>query len=294
MNNTKNLERATAVSVDALLSQKNLEKMLSDISENDAEILISRLLKKFSLGKAALASLFENANENQITKIDTTTKIVAEEKTDVVEKVIASEKVVVTEKTVTDEKLNKQEKVIHEEKTQSEFAKRKAAKNSQRIDDKKLYEWLNDFWISEKSRYVQERRAHDMPCTERHCYEMRGIINRYWLPFFGNETTVGEIDFDALEDFFMHLKIERGLSGATVNKAINSGSVAFKYAASHKWLDENAMSGIMRFSTQSEKRGILEDDEVVKLFDMEWNKTKNNNLPKHPPSFATRNSLRSP
>jgi len=139
------------------------------------------------------------------------------------------------------------------------------------IEERRLCEWLTEFWTPETSKYIRSRRAHGLPCTERHCYEMRGLINRYWLPFFGDNTLVGEIDQDALEDFFMSLKLENELSGATINKAINSGSVAFKFAFEHKTIPENPMTGIMRYKTDEVKRGIPEDEEVTALFHMDWN-----------------------
>lgn len=139
------------------------------------------------------------------------------------------------------------------------------------ITESRLCEWLTKFWTPETSKYIQSKRAHGLPCTERHCYEMRGLINRYWLPFFGDNTLIGELDQDALEDFFMSLKLENELSGATINKAINSGSVALKFAFEHKMLSENPMTGIMRYKTDEVKRGILDDEEVSALFRMDWN-----------------------
>jgi integrase len=149
-------------------------------------------------------------------------------------------------------------------------SRKTAGELSKCIGERKLCEWLMEFWTAETSKYVRDRRAHGMPCTERHCYDMRGIITRYWIPFFGDTTLIKEIDQDALEDFFMNLKIEQKLAGATVNKAINAGSVAFKFAVSHKWLFDNAMQGIMRFTPDEAKRGILEDEEVAAIFKVKW------------------------
>ena len=53
--------------------------------------------------------------------------------------------------------------------------------------------FLRNFWTPEKSEYIQNKRAHKKSIGDYHCKEMRGMVNRYWLPFFGEEFTVGEL-----------------------------------------------------------------------------------------------------
>ena len=46
----------------------------------------------------------------------------------------------------------------------------------------KLCEFLRNFWTPEKSEYIQNKRAHKKSIGDYHCKEMRGMIDRYWLP----------------------------------------------------------------------------------------------------------------
>ena len=57
----------------------------------------------------------------------------------------------------------------------------------------KLCEFLRNFWTPEKSEYIQNKRAHKKSIGDYHCKEMRGMVNRYWLPYFDEEFTVGEL-----------------------------------------------------------------------------------------------------
>ena len=83
----------------------------------------------------------------------------------------------------------------------------------------KLCEFLRNFWTPEKSEYIQNKRAHKKSIGDYHCKEMRGMVDRYWLPFFGEEFTVGELSEQYLEDFLQELANFRGLNGATINHA---------------------------------------------------------------------------
>lgn len=75
-----------------------------------------------------------------------------------------------------------------------------------------LCEFLHNFWTPEKSEYIKNKRAHNKSIGDYHCKEMYNMVNRYWLPFFGEEFTVGELTEQYLEDFlqelanFRHLK----------------------------------------------------------------------------------------
>jgi integrase len=155
-------------------------------------------------------------------------------------------------------------------KKYSELPEKKEVKVTSSVSDHPVCSWLTDFWTPEKSKYIISRRAHGFNITDRHCYEMRGLIKRYWQPYFGDNTLIGDIDEEVLEDFFLNLRVERALSGATVNKAINSGAVACKCAFEHKLIKQNPFMTVDRFSVDQEKRGILEDSEVSAFFRLRW------------------------
>ena len=93
----------------------------------------------------------------------------------------------------------------------------------------KLCEFPRNFWTPEKSEYIQKKRAHKKSIGDYHCKEMRGMVNRYWLPFFGEEFTVGELSEQCLEDFLQELANFRGLKGATINHARTCGAAGLKW-----------------------------------------------------------------
>ena len=55
-----------------------------------------------------------------------------------------------------------------------------------------LCEFLHNFWTPEKSEYIKNKRAHNKSIGDYHCKEMYNMVNRYWLPFFGEDFTVGD------------------------------------------------------------------------------------------------------
>ena len=136
-------------------------------------------------------------------------------------------------------------------------------------DNLEVCKFLNDFWDEEKSEYIQKKRAKGKCLANRHCKDMRDVIRRYWKPYFGSRK-ICELDFNTLENFFFHLKTEIGKSGSTDNKAINVAAVAFEFEVKHGRLGKNPMTGIERYGTDTEKRGILSVQEVEKLFAVRW------------------------
>ena len=82
-----------------------------------------------------------------------------------------------------------------------------------------LCEFLRNFWTPEKSENIQNKRAHKKSIGDYHCKEMANMVNRYWLPYFGDEFTVGQLTEQYLEDFLQVLSEFRHLKGATINYA---------------------------------------------------------------------------
>lgn len=153
----------------------------------------------------------------------------------------------------------------------TEFSKRKKERCEKTIGDIPLIQFLTDSWTPEKSECIREKRAHDFACEERHCYEMRGIIPRYFVPYFGEDTLVKDVGYNDFKEFFMFMKMDMDKANATVNKAINAAAVPFKYAFEQGWLEVNHMAGVKRFSTKNElRRAIPTDEEVAKIFRLSW------------------------
>lgn len=142
-----------------------------------------------------------------------------------------------------------------------------APKENPRI---KLCEYLYDFWDFDKSEFIQRYIAHGNNMTKGHTKNMQSLVKNYWLPYFGEETYVDEVDKVMLDDFFFYLYREKGLKGATVNKAINCGSRAMRYLFDNKKISENPMAGVERFNPNQLDRGIPTESEVRQLLQIEW------------------------
>ena len=97
-----------------------------------------------------------------------------------------------------------------------------------------LCEFLHNFWTPEKSEYIKNKRAHNKSIGDYHCKEMYNMVNRYWLPFFGEDFTVGELTEQYLEDFLQELANFRHLKGATINHARTCGATALRWLKNKK------------------------------------------------------------
>lgn len=135
----------------------------------------------------------------------------------------------------------------------------------------KLCEFLRNFWDPEKSEYIKNKRAHKKACGDYHCKEMRGMIDRYWLPFFGESFTVGELTEQYLEDFLQELATFRHLKGATINHARTCGATGLKWLKNKGIIKYNPMANVEAFSkSDSVQRGIPSEKEIRALYELDW------------------------
>ena len=135
----------------------------------------------------------------------------------------------------------------------------------------KLCEFLVNFWTPEKSEYIQNKRAHKKTIGDYHCKEMRGMVNRYWLPFFGEEFTVGELTEQYLEDFLQELANFRCLKGATINHARTCGATGLKWLKNKGIIHSNPMANVEAFSkSDATPRGIPDEKEIKALYELDW------------------------
>ncbi len=135
----------------------------------------------------------------------------------------------------------------------------------------KLCEFLHNFWTPEKSEYIKNKRAHKKEIGDYHCKEMYNMVNRYWLPFFGEDFTVGELSEQYLEDFLQELANFRGLKGATINHARTCGATALKWLKNKGFIKHNPMANVEAFSkSDSIQRGIPSEKEIKELYELNW------------------------
>ena len=132
-----------------------------------------------------------------------------------------------------------------------------------------LCEFLHNFWTPEKSEYIKNKRAHNKSIGDYHCKEMYNMVNRYYLPFFGEEFTVGELTEQYLEDFLQELANFRHLKGATINHARTCGATALKWLKNKKIIHSDPMANVEAFSkSDATPRGIPteEDKRMIHYF----------------------------
>ena len=137
----------------------------------------------------------------------------------------------------------------------------------------KVSDFITDFWTEEKSPYYEQQKAHRKDINGTHCQNMRDMVKRYWIPFFGS-STVDSLTTEILNKFFIYLAADKGLKSSTVNKVLNSAAVPFKFYCKNHKISSNPMDGIERFGCDKTERGILTREEVERLFSFEWENKK--------------------
>jgi integrase len=61
-----------------------------------------------------------------------------------------------------------------------------------------------------------------------------------------------------------------GKTPATINHKLEAGSVALRWAHNHGMIEIDPTVGLRRFSGRVKVRGILTEQEVCRLFSLEW------------------------
>ena len=134
----------------------------------------------------------------------------------------------------------------------------------------KLGEYLINFWDYDNSEFIKRYMARGKKLSRMHTEAMKGLAKNYWLPYFGEDKCIQDLEQDELEDFFFYLYSERGLKGSTVNHAITCGNRAMQYLKDRHKISVNPLDGIERFGTNGLKRGIPTESEVRELLNLDW------------------------
>ncbi len=132
-----------------------------------------------------------------------------------------------------------------------------------------LESFLVDFWNYETSPYVREKLAHGQRIGARHCYESMNRVKMYWIPAFKGRR-LGELTRADLKAFSLSLS-DRGLSAGSINKILLVGTTAFSWAHREGLLPADPSDGLIRFSGEVKKRGVLTPEEAAELFTLPWN-----------------------
>ena len=254
-----NSRKKDSVSAESL-SGLNLQNIVSRLSQNEALLLVSLISQKFNLVIPAQQPIQQAVIQNplpepQIQTPETTNEITSEQ----------------------EEQPTKKKVIIHKKKTllQSDLLPTDMAEKCyQPLNPEcklKLCEFLQNFWIPEKSEYIQNKRAHKKSIGDYHCKEMHNMVARYWLPYFGEDFTIGDLTEQYLEDFLAELAEFRHLKGATINHARICGATALKWLKNKGLIKYNPMANVEPYSkTDSVQRGIPDEIEIKKLYELKW------------------------
>jgi len=129
-------------------------------------------------------------------------------------------------------------------------------------------EFLKTFWDFETSPYVREKLAHGHSIGKRHCYEMRHRLNRYWLPTFEGRP-LNSMTRQDLKDFSLSLA-DRGLTPASINKIMFVGKTSLSWAFREGLIPVDPTVGLVNFTGDAKKRGVLTPHEAQTLFASRW------------------------
>jgi integrase len=145
------------------------------------------------------------------------------------------------------------------------------AGNSQAgIDRKTVFcDYLYQFWDFNTSVYFRELETMGREPHPEHALEMQKIVERYYRSYFQSKLLC-QIDGETLQQFVVHLKIEKQLAASTVNSARNTAIVALRYAKRKKMIQHFDFEAVLRAGGKPKERGTLEKDEVDTLFDLDW------------------------
>jgi integrase len=128
--------------------------------------------------------------------------------------------------------------------------------------------FLENFWDYEASPYIREKLAHGQSIGKRHCYDSRSRCSGYWEPAFKGRT-LDSITRQDLKDFSLALA-DKGLAPATINKTMLVGTTALSWAAKEGMIPQDPTAGLVSFSGQTKKRGIVTPLEAQAIFAKQW------------------------
>jgi integrase len=142
-------------------------------------------------------------------------------------------------------------------------------------------EYLESFWDYCSSSYVKDKLAHGQCIHKRHCYEMQSRVRSFYCRYFAGRT-LNSITRQDMKDFSMSLREKREkplnykgrfaefLSPEYINRILNAGFTALKYAFNEGHILVDPTAGLKKFSGESKKRGVLTPKEAELIFSIEW------------------------
>ena len=131
-------------------------------------------------------------------------------------------------------------------------------------------DFLLNFWNYDTSPYVKEKLAHCQSIGRRHCYESTMKVKSRWEDAFQGKL-LAEVTKQDLKAFSLALTDEEEeLSPASLNRILEVGTTALRWAINNDLIAVDPSIGLARFAGTAKKRGILLEEEARKLFLAPW------------------------
>ncbi len=128
--------------------------------------------------------------------------------------------------------------------------------------------FLKKFWDYDRSEYIQDKLAHGQRFGRARAYDMSCRLKLHWEPYFSGKK-LSEITKLDLKAFSTEIA-KKGLAPSTINHTIEVGTIALSWAHQNDLIATDPGEGLRSFSGASKKRGVLEPDEVARLFAEPW------------------------
>ena len=136
------------------------------------------------------------------------------------------------------------------------------------IQAKPIEEYLEEFWNSETSPYVREKKLKGQPIHTHYLSNNQSYIRNYWIPRLAGKV-VGEITREDINAIFEDDEVMKR-APKTVNQIVGAITIPMKYAFFHNLTEKNCYDGIIKCSNKSKPRKILTMEETKALFETEW------------------------
>jgi integrase len=138
------------------------------------------------------------------------------------------------------------------------------------IDRKTLFcDYLFQFWDFETSNYFREQETMGREPHIEHAVEMQKNVDRHYRPYF-KSTLLCQINEESLQEFIIYLKTQKHLAASSINSIRNVSMKALRYAKSKKMIKYFDFDAVIRAGGKAAERGVLENEEVDKLFNAKW------------------------
>lgn len=138
------------------------------------------------------------------------------------------------------------------------------AKNSE-----PLCQFLLNFWDTDKSPYIAEKRRMGSSIGLTYINESRRLIELYWVKFFPKDLILSEITRDKLKKFILYVdSFKFGWSRKL--KIYRAGAIALKWAYNDELLDRDITAGLASFYGKAKERNILTMELAEALFSVKW------------------------